>query len=86
MQLFCSPLICGQVSHNRHSLELVHLSAGLEIICLAERVAFLVRRLLVQFKFDRISLCPLPEGFHEVWKIPLSPIVIRPYQVAPDSL
>ena len=40
MQLFCSPRICGQVSHNTHILELVRLSAALEMICLAERVAF----------------------------------------------
>ena len=42
MRLFCNQLICGQVSHNRHTLELVRLSdsAGFETICLAERVAF----------------------------------------------
>ena len=40
MRLFCNQLICGQVSHNRHTLELVRLSAGFETISLVERLAF----------------------------------------------
>lgn len=39
MRLFCSQLICGQVSHNKHTLELVCPSAVLEMICLAVKVA-----------------------------------------------
>ena len=40
MRLFCNRLICGQVFHNKHTLELVRPSAVLKMICLAGKVAF----------------------------------------------
>ena len=40
MRLFCNQLICGQFSHNKHTLELVLPSAVVEMIYLARKVAF----------------------------------------------
>ena len=40
IRLFCSQLVCGQVSHSKHTLELVLPSAVLEMIYLAGKVAF----------------------------------------------